>query len=160
MSLPEQKPGRSKQDYETPRVFLDAVERRFGPLQVDLAARADNAKAPLFVTPEEDSLAVDWVERFGDKHCWLNPPYANIAPWAAKCKDFARRSATGRISFLTPASIGSNWFADFVHHKGYVLNLQGRITFVGESAPYPKDCILTVFGSQMYGNEVWKWGTL
>jgi hypothetical protein len=30
MSMPEQKPGRSKQDYSTPVEFLDAVKRRFG----------------------------------------------------------------------------------------------------------------------------------
>jgi len=36
--VPAQKPGRSKQDYATPREFLDAVEQKFGPIGWDLAA--------------------------------------------------------------------------------------------------------------------------
>lgn len=158
MTTPEQKPGRSKQDYGTPRAFLNAVENRFGPLEVDLAATAQNAKAPTFIASEENSLAVDWVERFEGRNCFLNPPFANIAPWAEKCADFAHRARTGRIFFLTPASVGANWYAEHVHRKAYVISLQGRLTFEGESTPYPKDCILSVFGQQIQGSEVWKWG--
>ena len=43
MSVPIQKPGRSRQDYGTPPEFLAAVVARFGPLAFDLAASRDNA---------------------------------------------------------------------------------------------------------------------
>jgi phage N-6-adenine-methyltransferase len=157
MVHPIQKPGKSKQDYGTPLGLIDAVEARFGALEVDLAATRENAIASIFVTPADDSLSLDWVERFGGKHCWLNPPFGNIAPWAEKCVDFSRRSPSGRIYLLTPASVGSNWYANHVDGKAYVIALQGRLTFVGETTPYPKDCILSLFGSRIHGNEVWKW---
>jgi hypothetical protein len=54
--VPKQKPGKSKQDYGTPWELIRAIEARWGKLTIDLAARADNAKAPLFITPEENSL--------------------------------------------------------------------------------------------------------
>ncbi len=157
MTMPKQKPGLSKQDYGTPDNFLAAVSNRFGVLDVDLAARRDNAVAPSYVTPEEDSFRIDWVDHFGGCNCWLNPPFDDIAPWAAKCADYAMRSASGRILFLTPASIGANWYRDHVAGQGYVIALNGRLTFKGETKPYPKDCILTVFGSQISGFEVWNW---
>lgn len=164
MGMPQQKPGRSKQDYGTPPDFIQAVERRFGALAVDLAARQDNKKAPRCVTPEDDSLSVNWGIIFGRLNCWLNPPFADIEPWAAKCAHHAPMFAErgGRILFLVPASVGANWYADHVHNKALVLGLQGRLCFDGKD-PYPKDCILAVFGrgepgfENRVGFDVWRW---
>ena len=36
------------------------VVRRFGPMDVDLAASAKNTKAPIFITEKQDSLKSDW----------------------------------------------------------------------------------------------------
>lgn len=155
MSMPKQQPGKSKQDYETPPEFIAAVERRFGRLHVDLAARADNAKAAIFVPPERDSLSLNWAREFAGRRCWLNPEFADIAPWAAKCA--ASASAGLHIVMLTPASIGANWFAEHVHGKAIVLGLSPRITFVGAADPYPKDCMLSVFGLGVAGFDVWRW---
>lgn len=47
----------SRQDYETPADFMAAVARRFAPVQFDLAASAENAKAKEFYTISDDSLA-------------------------------------------------------------------------------------------------------
>jgi len=41
----------SKQDYGTPRDFLDAVEKRFGAIGMDLAAHAANHKFPRYFAP-------------------------------------------------------------------------------------------------------------
>lgn len=156
MTTPHQKPGKSRQDYETPPELLEAVVSLFGELHVDLAARADNAKAPVFVTPEEDSLSISW-ERFYGQRCWLNPPFADITPWAKKC---ALESVTRRLEIfmLTPASIGSNWFAEHVHGRALVLALRPRLTFVGAKDPYPKDCMLSCFGARRWPSfDVWRW---
>lgn len=159
MSEPKQKPGKSKQDYETPWEFIRAVERRFGKIAVDLAARADNAKAPNFVTPEQDSLSivVDW-NQWASTVCWLNPPFANIASWAEKASLAAPcfAKAGGRILMLTPASIGSEWFAAHVYGKALVLGVRPRLTFEGEKDPYPKDLMLSVFGAPP-GFDVWRY---
>lgn len=152
--MPAQKPGKSKQDYGTPWDVIRAIERDFGTIDVDLAARADNAKAPVFITPEEDSLSVPWAARFSGKFGFLNPEYADIAPWAAKC---AIESAGMRIGLLVPASIGSNWFRDHVHGKAAVLGVAPRITFEGCADPYPKDIILALYGFGNVGFDLWRW---
>lgn len=144
--------GNSKQDYETPPDFIHAVETRFGKLRVDLAATAENTKAPTFFSPLQNSLAISW-NKFANPQ-WLNPPFDNIAPWASKCRN---QSALGaKILFLTPASVGSNWFRDHVHGHALVLALNGRLTFVGQEDPYPKDCILSCYGWGT-GFDVWDW---
>jgi phage N-6-adenine-methyltransferase len=144
--------GNSRQDYETPLSLIRAVESRFGSLSVDLAARPDNAKAPQFITPEQDSLKTEWPT---DRLCWLNPPFSNIAPWAKKCRETADKG--GRIAFLVPASVGANWYRDFIHKKDLILFLNGRVDFIAGEG-YPKDCLIAMFGYPQ-DFDVWTWKT-
>lgn len=156
-TMPAQKPGRSIQTYATPPEFIRAVRRRFvvKEFYYDLAAELETTKGAHFFCEEEDSLKQDWT-KFRDKDLWLNPPFGNIAPWAKKCAVYAYgHGHGGRICFLTPASIGANWFADHVWGVARVYALQGRLSFDG-IAPYPKDCMLSVFGAEP-GFEVWDW---
>lgn len=146
--------GRSKQDYGTPWEFIRAVVHRFGLLHWDLAASEENRKADSFFCEADDSLAQDWTRL--DGNLWLNPPFANIAPWAEKCALAATRRR-GFILFLTPASVGANWFADHVHRRALVLGLSPRLTFEGTTDPYPKDLILSVFGYGVSGFDTWRW---
>lgn len=152
--MPVQKPHRSRQDYGTPRDLLDVVERGFGAIGFDLAASDENAVAPSYYTEADDALGVStpWPS---DRLCWLNPPFARIAPWAARCAIEAH--AGKRILLLVPASIGSAWFASYVHKRSLVLALRPRLTFDGCSTPYPKDCILAVYGFGETGFDVWEW---
>jgi phage N-6-adenine-methyltransferase len=152
--MPAQKPHRSRQDYGTPRALLDAVKRVFGEIDFDLAADASNAVAPCYYTEADDALRADtpWPR---DALCWLNPPFGRIAPWAARCAAEAQQGA--RVLMLAPASIGSAWFAAYVHKHAYVLALRPRLTFAGCDAPYPKDCILAVYGFGEVGFDVWEW---
>lgn len=152
-SGPMVRKGRSKQDYGTPWEFIHAVEKRFGKLTIDLAASAANAKAPTFYTEADDSLSKPWGELTGLG--WLNPPFADIEPWAARCADLA--SPQFRILLLTPASVGSEWFARHVHKEAIVLGLRPRITFEGTKDPYPKDLMLSVFGTGAHGFDTWRW---
>ena len=133
--------GKSKQDYETPPEFIAAVVKRFGPLAWDLAATEANAKAPAWYGIEQDSLKMPWWELEGNK--WLNPPFDDITPWAQRCslalhnRRKWRMSPEPLIMLLTPASIGSNWFRDWVFGRALVLALNGRLSFDGKN-PYPK----------------------
>ena len=104
----------SFQAYATPPEFIAAVKRRFrvGEFDWDLAADAENTKAKNFFAVTHDSLSRDWAaECSGD--CWLNPPFSNIAPWAAKCA--ASSPSPGPMSLyplrpgiflLVPAAVG------------------------------------------------------
>jgi phage N-6-adenine-methyltransferase len=161
--VPAQKPGRSIQNYATPDDFIFAVKRRFGiqEFTYDLAAETENTKARHFFCEEEDSLKQNWEKLSGP--LWLNPPFGHIEPWAKKCQ-VSTRTEGRAIYFLTPASVGASWFArhvwrDCVH--AVVLALEGRLSFDGK-APYPKDCMLTVWDAvRLYGKHtrfnVWDW---
>lgn len=152
-TMPAQKPGRSKQDYATPDDFIAAVKARLGieRFATDLAADCTNAKAARYFTEEDDSLSCDWT-LLGPGWHWLNPPFSNIEPWAKKCSE-----TTGvNIAFLVPAAVGANWFRDHVDGKAHVLLLNGRICFDGVG-PYPKDCVLCLYGPFRNGYEVWDW---
>lgn len=152
-TMPQQRPATSRQDYGTPWDFIRAAEARFGKLDVDLAARRDNAKARRFISPRRNALHVEWSVEYCGALAWLNPEFADIEPWAAKCA----RERKLRILLLTPASVGSNWFVEHVHRRALVLALNPRLVFVGERDPYPKDCILSCFGFGRAGFDVWRW---
>lgn len=161
MTMPEQKPWRSKQDYATPWSFVRAYEARWGSFDVDLAATSRNAKAQRFFSPKQDSLRIPWATHFGRSVlAWLNPPFERIEPWAEKCaaEAIAASAALGlRIVMLTPASVSSDWFAEHVHGRAFVLGVRPRLTFEGELDPYPKDLMLSLFGFGSSGFDVWRW---
>jgi phage N-6-adenine-methyltransferase len=157
--MPAQRPGLSKQNYATPPEFIAAVKHAFNVKEFtyDLAAEKENTKAVHFFSEEEDSLSQNWSKLRGA--LWLNPPYADIATWAAKC--LTSRNPHSRIFFLVPASVGANWWAKYVHgHSGVkVYFLNGRISFDGK-APYPKDCVLIIYthsSKQAFGYALWRW---
>jgi hypothetical protein len=170
---------RSKQDYGTPWPLIRAIEKRWGPIMIDLAATAENAKAPRWITPEEDSLIQPWDELIGvDGLGFLNPEFADIDPWAAKCN--AHRQVS--ITLLVPASIGSEWFAEHCEANAKVIGLRPRIMFEGchvvypknhpragerkcqpscvGCATYPKDCMLNLWGPRFDREpkfQTWRW---
>jgi phage N-6-adenine-methyltransferase len=146
--------GKSKQDYGTPTDFLQAVTDRFGPLAWDLAATAYNRVAPHFISEEENSFIKDWHLLDPGKLLWLNPPFDRIEPWACKCR--AESLMGARILFLVPASVGSNWYANYIHGRALVLFLSPRLKFGGCEDPYPKDLMLAAF-SFVPGFECWRW---
>ena len=156
---PSVKRGKSRQDYATPPDFMESLYKRFGPISFDLAASGENYKHPAYFTEAEDSLSQDWSKLRGQ--LFLNPPFDNIAPWARKCADtsMAKVLSLGiKIFFLVPASVGSNWFAAYVHKRALVLALNGRIHFdpTNPTWGYPKDCMLCVYG-ELPGFDVWRW---
>lgn len=146
--------GGSKQDYATPRVFLDAVENRFGTPHFDLAASAENAVTQGFYDEERDALKQDWAADLGRATAWLNPPFSNVAPWAERCARYS--SPRLRILFLVQASVGSEWFAEHVFPHAFVLALRPRISFDGKN-PFPKDLILAGYGFGVRGFDLWRW---
>lgn len=159
---PARKPGRSKQDYQTPPELLAAIKRDFsvGQWGFDLAANANNAVCPWWFGPGsahgENALEQDWgaLNQWPGSDLWLNPPFSNIDPWSEKCSTSIR---VGRIFLLVPASVGSNWYQAHVHGQAHVVATSPRVTFVGCEDPYPKDLVLAVFGPVRGGFSTWRW---
>ncbi len=154
MTMPRQKPGRSKQDYRTPENFIEAAKRRLGIKEFawDLAADEINTQCgDRFFSEADNSLVQNWDTL--DGWLWLNPPFSDIAPWARKCNE-----SHAKIAFLVPASVGANWFRDYIDGHAQVLFLNGRLSFMETGELYPKDCILCLFGPEIIpGYEVWNW---
>ena len=156
MTMPVQKPGKSRQDYGTPLDLLAAVRERLviDDFVCDLAASVDNTVCPVYISEEQDSLVSDWPRTNGG-WCWLNPPYKNIEPWVAKAVASTTHCQT---AMLVPASVGSNWWNRYVDGFAYQLFLNPRLTFVGQTDAYPKDCALLLYTNALLtGNQVWRW---
>lgn len=158
ITMPLQRPGRSVQTYATPRHFLEVVKRRLEIREFlcDFAADEFNTAAAAWFDEAQDALRVPrWADHIVGGWGWLNPPFANIAPWAAKCVETKRDG--GSIAFLVPASVGANWFRDSVDGHARVLQLNGRLDFIAGSL-YPKDCILALYSPAIEpGYQVWRW---
>ena len=144
--------GNSETVVGTPRSFVTACELRYGPIVFDLAASAHNHKRGRFFSKEDNSLIQGWSEALAGHIGWLNPPYDKIAPWARKADFEARLGA--RVLMLVPASVGSNWYRDYIHDRYLVVFINGRIRFVGHKSGYPKDLMLIGFGMKP-GFEIW-----
>lgn len=140
----------------TPESFLIAVDRRFGEIGFDLAATKDNAVVKRYYSPEQDSLAQDWGSlglRAGQS-AFLNPPFAHIAPWAAKlyeCRNLPRWTG-----MLVPYSGGSKWWEDYVRHKLMTFGIP-RMRFVGQTHLFPKDLAFICAGFGCVGEAHWDW---
>lgn len=149
---------KSVQEVSTPWPFIDAVISKFGLISWDLAASLENCKAEYaghHYSKETDALIRDWHALKG--LLWLNPPYANIGPWARKCADESAKGA--EILLLVPGSVGSKWFWDYVYTYSTVYCLSPRISFDGKH-PYPKDLILCHYGPNRHTPQhlqLWRW---
>jgi hypothetical protein len=159
--MPVQKPGKSRQDYQTPPEFIEAVQRRFGALTWDLAASAENTVVPgrFFSRGGIDAAKADWTDYLGPRDlCWLNPPFGAISHvWAPLLSHWCPRIPGMRVLFFVPAAIGSEWYRAHVHGRAMTLGLGPRVTFVGEVHPYPKDLMLCAFGFGVAGFDLWRW---
>jgi phage N-6-adenine-methyltransferase len=145
--------GRSRQDYQTPKELMMAIYHRFGipGFTLDAAASVGNAQADRFYTAEDNGLVHPWAT-----WTWCNPPFGHIAPWVEKA--WTESLLTASSMLLVPASVGSNWWRDWVHNKAHVVFLNGRITFVGATDPYPKDCALLIYAPTTTGGySIWSW---
>ena len=148
MSGPNSDPGRGEQGFRTPPDFLRACERKFGVrIAFDLACTREDAVAPGFVHPEVDALASAWPTMVEGDVAWLNPPYARSSAFAR----VASESKHCRTLMLVPASVGTAWFAEYVHPHALVVFLRPRLTFLHPDgtimpAPINRDLMLCAYG--------------
>ena len=153
--------GKGNNAAGTPMVFVNAVEAKFGPLACDLAATAANKKASHYVDEATNSLSLNWhimADCCRSGLLWLNPPFTNITVWAKKCAAEVQLGA--RILLLVPASVGANWYWDWVAPFADVYSV-GRMVFddcydrEGKliTTPYPKDLVLAYYNASLTGQS-------
>lgn len=170
--MPGQNRHVSEQSVGTPPEFVAAAARKLhiAGFSFDLAADEQNTKVSwrgnqkTWFDVQDNALVQDW-RTAALRHCpflaqqpwnWLNPPFANIAPWAEKCLAESERGVC--TAMLVPASTGTNWWNDFVWGYAYVLALRSRIQFIGHTDAYPKDLALILYTPTGYnGMDTWDW---
>lgn len=104
-------PDHDTDDRRTPddllRECLDLAEQTHADL--DVAASAENAKAPRFYDIERDGLTQPWDADV----VWCNPPYSNLGSWMMKA--LLERPRYRRAILLLPANRTEQvWWQDLV----------------------------------------------
>jgi site-specific DNA-methyltransferase (adenine-specific) len=160
MSCPTAGSTKGEQSVMTPSEFMVSVRNVLGVIAVDLAADEKNKQASVWIERKENSLQMSWntITKMSanGSWLWLNPPFEHIEPWVKKCYEESILGA--KILCLLPASVGSNWYRDWVRGKCFEIYLNGRIKFVGHKDAYPKDLMLLVWGGWLgVGSSVWDW---
>ena len=89
-----------------------AAEFAHGHFDLDVAASAQNAKAPAFYTIEDDGLAQPWFGR-----CWCNPPYGytdalgrHVGAWMTKAAAEVSEGRAELVVALVRASVDAGWW--------------------------------------------------
>ena len=142
----------AKSDWGTPAWLLRSLEAELGqPFALDLAARADNKVAPLWVGPGsrygENTLDPELPHRLltelppglWGRWWFCNPPYGkDTLAWVRAWERLVAHGA--RIVALMPARTDTRWFhAIRPSFATEIRLLQGRLQFVGapNGAPFP-----------------------
>lgn len=141
-----------------------------------------NEHGKSFRSLKKGAFSVKW-HLISKEYLWLNPPFCNaepacepdcnkircqtrgehnliaqpgIAKWMKKCRDESQLGA--KIITLTLASVGSNWYKEYVEGYANVWILRERLKFVGHKDVYPKDLMLCewVRGMNSFGHLSWK----
>lgn len=147
----------SKQDYVTPAWFVQACEQRFGvKLVIDLAADEANTRCLRWYTKEMDSLKCDWVGGINRDAGWLNPEFRKTPAFMEKCATVGQNGA--KVITLTLSSLGTQWYKRWVKPYALSLILEDRLIFEGQTDPYPKELMVSLFGFGMTGLGWWAQG--
>jgi hypothetical protein len=137
---------------------LQAVTRKFDvSFTHDMACTREDCVAPQGVHyPDQDALACAWPV---GGVCYVNPPYAKASAFAR----VASESPHCRTLMLVPASVGTAWFAEYVHGHALVVFLRPRLTFLQpDGTPMlqgiNRDLMLLAYGWQpgVYVCEDWR----
>lgn len=132
----------AKSEWETPLSLIVQLGMEF-VFSLDVCADADNAKAPMFYTVEQDGLKQDWHRDAGDGVCWCNPPYGRtVGLWTEKAYKESLKGAT--VVMLLPVRSCTKWFHEWVIGKAEIRFIRGRLKFGGSKcgAPFPSMLVI------------------
>lgn len=146
---PTMRRHKSNQAHETPWELISAIEKRFGLIEIDLAATSKNTKAGRYISKKENSLKCDWAKMLNGELGYLNPEFDPVTPWIEKSIEQQLRGA--RFVALLQGSMDANWFWKMLRHC-VVYALEPRVKFEGETDVFPKPLVLSAFNCR-HNNE-------
>jgi hypothetical protein len=126
-----------KSDWRTPADAVAVVREAFGgDIDLDPCAspEAELAVQDNLIGPAAggvDGLAVPW----GERRVYVNPPFDELAAWAAKCAAEAR--AGSEVILLLPSRTDTAYWHEHLASASLLCFWKGRLKFVGAPAPCP-----------------------
>ena len=122
-------------NWSTPQKFFDQYNQKY-QFTLDVCALPENAKCPVYFTPDDDGLKQTW-----EGVVWMNPPYGREIPkWIEKAFQEANCTKTTVVSLL-PARVDTRWFHNHIYNNcGVEIEfIKGRLKFgdAKNSAPFP-----------------------
>ena len=123
-----------------PAVYSELCEKwGFSP-NIDACALSYNTKCPIFITPQMNSLEVDWIafakEKGVEPIFWMNPPYSHplVYKFVKKAYEESERGATV-LGLLLAFNLGRQWFQKYVKPLPKILRgdydfREKRINFI------------------------------
>lgn len=120
-------------EWATPVELFNALNKTFGPFDVDGCANNHNAKLPSYYGLDRgiDALQIDW-----NGIVWLNCPYSTPYPWLKKASEQAMKGC--KVVCLLKADHTTAWYKDFIYdyskvqfHPGVErIDLPKRVKFI------------------------------
>jgi phage N-6-adenine-methyltransferase len=114
----------------TPQDFFERLNSEFS-FTLDVCAVPENAKCPVYFTPEMNGLAQVWSGAV-----WMNPPYfrGRIAKWIAKAYNEIEAGHCTVVVALVHVVNDTRWWHDFVLGKSSEVRfVRGRLNGFGRS---------------------------
>ena len=98
----------------TPQWLFEALNAEFN-FCLDAAALPETALCERYITPQIDSLSVDWADFIPpfewSPFVWLNPPYSDIFCWISKCLK-EKEHGIGSVVLIPEDSTAEWWPGD------------------------------------------------
>lgn len=114
--------------WRTPQWLFNWLNERYGPFDIDLAARADNALLSTYFDIQTNALTQQWSLVADNGFC--NPPYSRLAPWLEKAK---YESSLGfKSTWVLPVWNGEKYWRFNVYENAAseLTHIFGRISFL------------------------------
>ena len=132
--------------HETPSSLYRKLFTEF-KFDLDAAATATVTKCPLFISPQENALTMNWKKyvennkgKTEDISIWLNPPYGptkKLRKFIRKAVAEARKDEV-TVVILTYFKAGANWYyEDLYPYLNEERRIKGRLTFEGSENNAP-----------------------
>jgi len=137
--------SRASDEWETPQEFFDELDREFR-FSLDVCATSENRKTSAYFDMQTDGLSQNW----GQRVCWMNPPYSQLRLWMEKASLSAKLGAI--VVCLIPSRTDTRAWHGYVWDETKhaarpgveVRFIKGRLKFGGceNSAPFPSAIII------------------
>lgn len=126
-------PLSEKNDFWTPKEVFNALDKRFGPFEIDLAASDENHLVTKYFTIEDNALEMEW-----DGTAWCNPPYvkqadgSSVKDWVTKARESVIDGEAFRIVMLIPAYTSNYyWHTEIFPFASHLVFFRARLDFGG-----------------------------